>query len=76
MHNSVVKLTTADGNDLKVFGETFLELTNRKLRRSFRWNFVVAAVTKSILGADFLAHFDIHVDCKNQTQLMAQLVYL
>ena len=67
MHNSVVKLTTADGNYLKVFGETFLELTNRKLRRSFRWNFVVAAVTKPILGADFLAHFDIQVDCKNQT---------
>ena len=59
-------MTTADGNDLKVFGETFLELTNRKLRRSFRWNFVVAAVTKPILGTDFLAQFDLHVDCKNQ----------
>lgn len=36
------------------------------LRRVFPWTFVVAEVTRPILGADFLEHFSLLVDIKNK----------
>lgn len=39
------------------------------LRRDFSWNFVVAAVDKPIIGADFLSHYGLLVDCRNQRLL-------
>ena len=37
------------------------------LRRSYPWTFVVADVTEPILGNDFLAAFELIVDCGAQT---------
>ena len=36
------------------------------LRRSFKWNFVVADVSKPIIGADFLIYYGLLVDLKNK----------
>lgn len=35
------------------------------LRRDFVWDFVVANVDKPIIGADFISHFGLLVDCRN-----------
>ena len=36
------------------------------LRHEFSWRFVVAKVTKLIIGVDFLSHFNLLVDCRRQ----------
>ena len=64
---SPICLKAADGRSLVVQGQTHLKLTNASLRRSFIWVFVVADVSKPILGADFLLHFRISVDCFKRT---------
>jgi len=33
----------------------------------YYWNFIVADVPIAIIGADFLAYFDLLIDCKNET---------
>jgi len=37
------------------------------LRRTFRWVFVVADIPQAIIGADFLYHFGLLVDLRNDT---------
>lgn len=54
-------LYAANGTKIKTYGEKTLTL-NLGLRRSFTWNFVIADVTQSIIGADFLEHFKLLVD--------------
>lgn len=45
------------------------------LRRNFTWRFIVADVSRPIIGADFLAHFGILVDVRNQ-RLIDQITML
>jgi hypothetical protein len=42
---------------------------NLGLRRDFTWRFVVADVTHPLIGADFLSHFGLLVDCRNNRLL-------
>ncbi|KAJ8915273.1 hypothetical protein NQ315_014781 [Exocentrus adspersus] len=42
---------------------------NFQLRRSFSWQFVIADVSKSIIGVDFLSHYGLLVDVRNQRLL-------
>jgi len=63
---SSVKLRSAAGHAVPVYGECFLNLASPSLRRVFHWNFVIAGVSRPILGADFLASHGILVDCKNK----------
>jgi hypothetical protein len=42
---------------------------NLGLRRDFTWRFVVADVTQPIIGVDFLSHFGLLVDCRNNRLL-------
>ena len=56
-------LTAVDGRPLEILGECSLTLKTRKLRRLFHWTFVVVDVQEALLGADFLAHFGLLVDC-------------
>ena len=60
-----LKLKAADNHEIKIHGETQLELKNKSLRRSFSWVFIVAEVARPILGADFLSHYGINVDCSS-----------
>lgn len=55
------KLFAANGTQIKTYGVKTLML-DFKLRRIFRWTFVVADVSQPILGADFLRHFNLCVD--------------
>ena len=61
---SLLKLTAANGSTIRNYGTTVLELGIRKLRRSYTWRCLVAEVVTPIIGADFLTHYGIIVDCK------------
>lgn len=58
-------LTAANGSTIKTFGTKTLKL-DFGLRRQFVWKFTVAEVTKPIIGVDFLHHFGLLVDIRNQ----------
>lgn len=64
--NSVgYKLFAANGTEISTFGEKTLVL-DLKMRRPYRWTFVLAAVNQPILGADFLIHHKLLVDLPNR----------
>ncbi|CAE1306093.1 unnamed protein product [Acanthosepion pharaonis] len=54
-------LQAANGSSIQTYGETSLTL-NLGFRRSFPWVFTIAQVRTPILGADFLAHFNLSVN--------------
>lgn len=55
------KLYAANGTEIKTYGTKTLVL-NFKLRRPYRWTFIIADVKQPILGADFLEHYKLLVD--------------
>ena len=59
-------LSAANGSPVYTFGELQLSFTLEGLLNTFIWTFVIANVTRPILGADFLDHFNLLVDCKNK----------
>nr|VZI34709.1 unnamed protein product [Spirometra erinaceieuropaei] len=58
-------LTTANNSSLPTFGQRSITL-DLGLRRIFRWVFIIADVSVALIGADFLAHFNLLVDLKNR----------
>nr|VZI04719.1 unnamed protein product [Spirometra erinaceieuropaei] len=56
-------LQAANCSPIPTFGCLSLTL-NIGLRRSFTWIFVIADVPHAILASDFLAEFDLPVDCR------------
>lgn len=62
---SSYELFAANGSSITTYGSTQLEL-DLGLRRVFSWRFVVADVSKAIIGADFLSHYSLIVDCRNR----------
>ena len=63
---SAVSISTANGQNITVYGEVKLQIRLPKLRRKFLWTFVVGDVTSPLLGNDFLAHFNMLVDCASK----------
>lgn len=61
-------LTAANGTSINTYGTMKLHL-DFGLRRDFAWNFLVANVDRPIIGADFMSHFGLLVDCKNSRLL-------
>lgn len=59
------QLCAANGSAIDTYGYIQLNL-NIGLRRDFSWRFVVADVTKAIIGVDFLSHYHLIVDVSNQ----------
>lgn len=59
------ELFAANGSIISTYGDLPLTL-DLGLRRSFTWRFVVADVTKPIIGVDFLGYYSLLVDCRNQ----------
>lgn len=55
------KLYAANGTKIATYGTKTLIL-DLKLRRPYRWEFIIANVRQPILGADFLSHHKILVD--------------
>ena len=58
---SSVNLVAANQTPIKTYGERSLTL-NLGLRRSFTWVFIIADLPQSIIGIDFLQHFNLMVD--------------
>lgn len=58
-------LYAANNTKIKTYGEKIITL-NLGLRRSFTWSFLVADVSKPIIGADFLRKFGLLVDLKKK----------
>jgi hypothetical protein len=61
-------LCAANGTTIPTYGWLSLSL-NLGLRRDFTWRFVVADVTQPLIGVDFLSHFGLLVDCRNNRLL-------
>ena len=70
-------LQAVNNTTIATYGTCSLTL-DLGLRRTFRWVFIIADVSKPILGADFLKHFGLLVDMRAQrltdsaTQLKVQ----
>lgn len=60
-----LRLYAANGTTINTFGDRLI-CVNLGLRRQFKWRFIVADVTKPILGADFLQHYGLLVDIRNR----------
>lgn len=58
-------LSAANGSDIATYGGINLTL-NLGLRREFPWRFIIADVSKPILGADFLQHYGLLVDLRHR----------
>lgn len=59
------ELCAANGTVINTYGYIHLVL-NLGLRRDFTWRFIVADVSKAIIGVDFLSHYNLVVDIRNQ----------
>lgn len=59
------QMFAANGTPISTYGPITLTL-NFRLRRDFQWQFVIADVTKPIVGADFLNYFGLLVDIRNR----------
>ena len=57
-------LSAANGTPIATYGTRTMTL-NLGLRRDFCWRFLVADVSKPILGADFLSHHNLLPDLTN-----------
>lgn len=58
-------LYAANGSAIPAYGERSLTL-NIGIRRPLRWSFVIAAVSRPIIGADFLRHHNLIVDLRER----------
>lgn len=65
LRKSGYMLFAANGTPIATYGTRTMTL-NLGLRRDFRWRFLVADVSKPILGADFLAHYNLLPDLTNR----------
>ena len=57
-------LFAANGSQIKTAGKQNLDINING--KTYSWTFIIANVTNPILGADFLTHFNLVVDCKNK----------
>jgi hypothetical protein len=61
-------IRAANGTTVATYGWLSLSL-NLGLSQDFQWRFVVADVLHPLIGADFLSHFGLLVDCRNRRLL-------
>ena len=67
-------LRAVNNTTIATYGTCLLTLDLR-LRRTFRWVFIIADVSRAILGADFLQHYGLSVDMETRrlTDRLTQL---
>ncbi|CAE1298418.1 unnamed protein product [Acanthosepion pharaonis] len=63
---ALLKLQAANGTPISTYDECIMSF-NIGLRREFTWTFKIADVETPILGADFLAHFNLSVELSSRT---------
>ncbi|XP_037568175.1 uncharacterized protein K02A2.6-like [Dermacentor silvarum] len=56
------ELSAANRSTIKTYGSLRLHIQLRNLRHDLHWNFVVA---EPIIGSDFLAHYNLLPNCRN-----------
>jgi hypothetical protein len=59
------ELFAVNGTTIATYGTIPLSL-NLRLRRDFNWRFIVADVSRPIIGIDFLSHYGLLVDPRNR----------
>lgn len=59
------ELVAANGTPIPTYGTYQLNL-NLGLRREFSWKFIIADVSRPIIGVDFLSFYNLLVDCRQQ----------
>lgn len=59
------QLYAANGTPIQTYGQRNITLS-LGLRRKFQWPFVIADVTRAIIGADFLEYFGLLVDLRKR----------
>lgn len=59
------ELSAANQSTIKTYGSLRLHIQLKNLCRDFHWNFVIADVAEPIIGSDFLAHYNLLPDCRN-----------
>jgi len=64
-NKSKVTLSAANGTPIATFGQKLLQL-DLGLRCNFQWLFHIVEVSKPILGTDFLSHFNLLVDIRQE----------
>lgn len=69
--NREFTLYAANGTEIHTFGTKLLDL-DLNLRRRFQWKFIIADVKQAIIGVDFLTHFDLLIDVKNNRLIDAK----
>ncbi|BHF77220.1 hypothetical protein SprV_0502032400 [Sparganum proliferum] len=57
--------SSANNSSIPTFGQRSITL-DLGLRRIFRWIFIITDASVALIGADFLAHFNLLVDLKNR----------
>ena len=67
LKKSYISLHAVNLSTIDIYGQISLTL-NLGLRRNFRWVFIIAELSYSILGADFLDHFNLLVDVRNKNK--------
>ena len=65
---SSTSLQAANGSPIRVYGERSLTV-DLGLRRTFQWVFLIADTAYPILGANFLAHFNLLIDVRKRQLL-------
>ena len=61
---STPSLFTASGQPLRIIGTTKLSFSLPHLPQTYTWTFFIANINSPILGSDFLAAYDLLVDCR------------
>lgn len=61
---SNLTLYSASNSPIKTYGTKTVTLS-LNLRRELKWPFIIANVSKPIIGADFLKHYGLLIDLKN-----------
>lgn len=59
------QLCAANGSNINTYGYVQFNI-DLGLRRDFKWKFVVADVTKPIIGIDFLSYYNLLIDVRNK----------
>ena len=64
IQHTSMKLSAANGTNIKTYGTSMSEIVIPLLRRKFKFKFYVAEVVTPIIGADFLVQYSLLVDMK------------
>ena len=65
INSTPVRLSAANGETIKCFGEIQLDIIIPGLRRSYPWTVVIADTINPLLGADFLRHYGLILNCSD-----------